>query len=261
MAGSVLAGRHIVITRPLAQAVNMAERLAEQRAIPVRFPVLEISEVEDKRPLLDAALRLESYDLAVFVSPNAVTKALSVMLQHRSWPARLRAATLGRSSELELSARGVTDILSPQTRFDSEALLEAPELQDMKGQRVLICRGDGGRELLGDTLIARGAQVDYLTVYHRGKPKLDPAPLLALWEAGKLDAVTLTSSEGVRNMIEMIGHLGHAWLKKTPTFVPHARIAEQAAGFGLRQIIPTGPADDGLMTGLIEYFSSHGKAA
>ena len=254
-----LVGRHIVITRPLAQAGHLAEQLAGLGATPVRFPVLAIFDIDDKRPLLDAAIRLESYDLVVFVSPNAVNKALDVMLQHRSWPAAVTAATLGRSSECELARRGVQKIISPQLRFDSEALLEAPELQQMTGKRVLICRGDGGRELLGETLIARGASVDYLMVYRRGVPHLDPAPLLNLWEANQLDAVTLTSSEGLRNMIDMVGHLGHAWLKNTPTFVPHARIAEHAQQFGLRRIIPTGPGDEGLITGLLAYFNNDGK--
>jgi uroporphyrinogen-III synthase len=254
---TVLTGRHIVITRPLAQAVNLAERLTGLGAIPVRFPVLAIYDVEDKRPLLDAAIRLESYDLVVFVSPNAVAKALDVMLEHRSWPASVTAATLGRSSEAELVRRGVKTIVSPPLRFDSEALLECAELQQMAGKRVLICRGDSGRELLGETLVARGAAVDYLMVYRRGMPQLDPAPLHKLWEAGQLDAVTLTSSEGLRNMVAMIGHIGHAWLKNTPTFVPHARIAEQATQFGLRRIISTGPADDGLIVGLLAYFDEH----
>jgi uroporphyrinogen-III synthase len=256
-ASTVLTGRHIVITRPLAQAVNLAEHLTALGGIPVRFPVLAIYDVEDKRPLLDAAIRLESYDLVVFVSPNAVAKALDVMLEHRSWPVTVTAATLGRSSEAELARRGVKTIVSPPLRFDSEALLECAELQQMSGKRVLICRGDTGRELLGETLVARGAVVDYLMVYRRGMPQLDPAPLHKLWEAGQLDAVTLTSSEGLRNMIAMIGHIGHAWLKNTPTFVPHARIAEQATQFGLRRIIPTGPADDGLIAGLLAYFDEH----
>ena len=260
-AATPLAGRHVVITRPLAQAGHLAEQLAACGAIPVRFPVLAIHDVEDVRPLLDAAIRLDSYDLVVFVSPNAVTKALDVMLRSRRWPDGLPAATLGRSSERELAARGVRTIISPPVRFDSEALLECPELQEMAGRRVLICRGDGGRELLAETLTARGASVEYLTVYRRGRPALDPAPLLKLWEAGQLDAVTLTSSEGLRNMIDMIGHLGHAWLKKTPTFVPHQRIAEQAEAYGLRCIIPTGPADDGLMSGLLAYFATHGQPA
>jgi uroporphyrinogen-III synthase len=203
-----------VITRPLAQAGHLAEQLAELGATPVRFPVLAIFDIEDKRPVLDAAIRLETYDLVVFVSPNAVNKALDVMLQHRQWPAAVAAATLGRSSERELSRRGVKEIIAPQLRFDSEALLEAPELQQMTGKRVLICRGDGGRELLGDTLVSRGATVDYLMVY-----------------------------------------------RNTPTFVPHARIAEQAVQFGLRRIIPTGPGDDGLISGLLAYFDSDGKHA
>jgi uroporphyrinogen-III synthase len=128
----VLTGRHIVITRPLAQAGSLAEKLAELGATPVRFPVLAIFDIEDKRPLLDAAIRLESYDLVVFVSPNAVTKALDIMLQHRSWPAAVPAATLGRSSANWLSAACRTSL--PQLRFDSEAPLEAPELQLMTGK-------------------------------------------------------------------------------------------------------------------------------
>ena len=256
-----LAGRHIVITRPLAQSGHLAELLIAQGATPVRFPVLAIHDVDDTGPLLDAAIRLEQFDLVVFVSPNAVTKALDVILKHRAWPTGLQVVTMGKSSERELTTRGVGRVLAPKQRFDSEALLEMPELKNMHGRRVLICRGDGGRELLGETLIQRGADVEYLTCYKRGKPQIDPAPLLELWEAGRLDAVTLTSSEGLRNLTEMIGRLGLAWLKKTPTFVPHERIAEQAEHYGLKHIIPTGPGDDGLMTGLLDYFASHGNLA
>lgn len=249
------------MTRPREQAANLCGRLADLGATPVRYPVLEIFDIEDIGPLQDAAIRLEQFDLVVFVSPNAVVKALDIMLRHRRWPTGLAAAAMGRSSECELAARGVERVISPKLRFDSEALLEAPDLQDMQGKRVLICRGDGGRELLGETLTARGAAVEYLTVYRRGKPDLDPAPLLALWETGRLDAVTLTSSEGLRHMVKMVGHLGHAWLKKTPTFVPHARISEQATRFGLRKILATGPGDDGLIDGMLEYFAHHGQSS
>ncbi len=132
---------------------------------------------------------------------------------------------------------------------------------DMAGKRVIIFRGDGGREVLGDTLKARGASIEYLSCYRRGRPQLDPAPLLKLWEQGRLDAVTLTSSEGLRNFFDMVGRLGQAWLRKTPAFVPHARIAEQAQALGLGRVIPTGPGDDGLMAGLMQYFASNGNSA
>ncbi len=260
--GEPLAGRHIVVTRPAGQATHLAEALVIHGAKPVLFPVLAIVDIPDRKPLLDVALRLEQFDIAVFISPNAVHKALDEILRHCAWPLSLRVATMGKSSENALASHAVgniADIISPQDRFDSEALLALPAMQEVRGKRVVIFRGDGGRELLGDTLIERGANVEYVECYRRGKPDLDPAPLLKLWEAGALDAFTITSSEGLRNLFDMIGPLGQAWLRKTPLFVPHSRIAEQAVALGLKNVVLTGAADDGLMNGLIAYFAKVGK--
>lgn len=251
-----LARRHIVVTRPAGQATHLAAALVELGAQPVLFPVLAIEPVADITPILDAAIRLDTYDWAVFVSPNAVEKALSVILAERGWPAAVRVATVGKSSEDALARYGIRDVVAPQARFDSEALLALPEFADVAGQRVVIFRGDGGRDLFGDTLKVRGATVDYVTCYRRVKPALDPAPLLRLWQDGRLDAMTVTSSEGLRNLWEMVGKLGQSWLKKTPTFVPHARIAEQARALGLDRVILTPPADAGLLAGLVAHFSS-----
>lgn len=255
-----LTGRHVVVTRPAGQAAHLATALTRAGAIPLLYPVLEIRDVEDLGPVLDAAIRLDSFDLAVFVSPNAVEKALALILPRRSWPARLRVAALGKSSERELARHGIQDVISPPLRFDSEALLALPELTEVRGKRVIIFRGDGGRSLLGDTMTARGASIEYVTCYRRAMPSIDPGRLLKLWEEGQLDAVTITSSEGLRNFVDMIGRLGLAWLKKTPVFVPHARIAEQARVLGLGKVLATEPGDDGLLAGLMQYFASHGNS-
>lgn len=255
MTTSALTGRHIVVTRPAGQATHLAEALFERGAHPLLFPVLAIDAVADPTPLLDAAIRLDQYDWAMFVSPNAVDKSLAVILAERDWPAAVRVATVGRSSEQALQRHGIANVVAPTDRFDSEALLALPAFASVAGQRVIIFRGDGGRDLFGDTLKARGARVDYLTCYRRTRPTTDPAPLLKLWSEGKLDAMTLTSSEGLRNLWEMIGKLGQGWLRRTPTFVPHARIAEQAGALGLHNVVTTGPADAGLIAGLTDYFS------
>lgn len=250
-----LAGKNIVVTRPAGQATHLAEALVALGAHPVLFPVLAIEGLDDTAPLLDVAIRLDQYDWAMFVSPNAVDHALAVVLAHRDWPGKVRVATVGHSSEQALARHGIQGVLAPQERFDSEALLELPPLRDVAGQRIVIFRGDGGRDLFGDTLTARGAAVDYVTCYRRSKPDLDPAPLLKLWAEGQLDALTITSSEGLRNLYEMVGKLGQSWLKKTATFVPHARIAAQARALGFAQVILTGPADAGLLAGLTDHFS------
>ncbi len=256
-----LSGRHVVVTRPAGQATHLAEALVAAGAHPLLFPVLAIFPLKDNSALVEQIIRLDHYQLAIFISPNAAHFGLTEVLSRRLWPAHLRVATVGQSSEAALHAHDLTGqeqhILCPQGRFDSEALLELPELQDMTGQHVIIFRGDGGRELLADTLRSRGAAVDYASCYRRTIPDIDATPLLKRWEAGELDAITLTSSEGLHNFHHLIGPVGQAWLRKTPVFVPHVRIAEAAHTLGLTQVQLTEPADAGLLAGLLRYFDGH----
>lgn len=256
-AGS-LAGRAIVVTRPAGQADALGAAIAARGGEPVLFPVLAIADVDapGAAALAGIVARLGEYDLAVFVSPNAVEKAMAAILRHGPWPGGVRAATVGRESAAALARRGVTDVVAPRDRADSEALLALPELADMRGRRVVIFRGDGGRELLGDSLAARGAAVTYATCYRRSRADADPAPLLARWRRGALDAVTVTSSEGLANLWETVGAPGQAFLRDTPLFAPHARIAGNARALGLARVIATAPGDAGLVAGLETFFAT-----
>ena len=253
-----LVGRHIVVTRPAQQAQALTRAIQDAGGTAVLFPVLAIVELEDKRALIEIAGRLDQFDLAIFVSPNAVRHALEVIMALRPWPPGLFAATMGKSSERELARFGIDRVIAPQQRFDSEALLDLPQFQDVSGKRVVIFRGDGGRELLGQTLAERGATLEYVACYRRVQPELDPALLHDLWLRHELDAVTATSSEGLRNLVRMVSSSGDvAWLKETPVFVPHARIAAQANELGFCAVLLTAPGDAGLAAGLIEYFAGH----
>ena len=250
-----LAGRGIVVTRPAHQAERLIKLIRGGGGNPILFPVLEICDVADLRPINDLIDRLDQFDLAIFISPNAVSKAMNLIRARRELPPGLKIAAVGGGSKRELKHFGVAECIAPQTRFDSEALLELPELQEVAGKRVVIFRGDGGRELLGDTLVARGAQLEYAECYRRGKPSLDAAPLLRMWARNEIHAVIVTSSEGLHNLFDMIGQLGQQWLKKTPLFVQHKRIGGVARQLGLAQVIVTPSGDDGLLQGLLQWFS------
>ena len=249
-----LQGKTIVVTRPLAQSAKLAGLIAAQGGTPVVFPLLDIGPADDGQALSQAIAALDKYALAVFISPNAVDFSVPAILASRAWPASLQAAAIGQSSVAALAAYGVERTIAPLERFDSEALLELPELQAawVDGKRVVIFRGNGGRELLADTLRERGAQVDYVTCYHRSAP-VDGTPLVALWRSGQLDALTVSSSEGLRNLLELLDADGRERLRATPVFVPHPRIAEIAASFGLQRVVLTGPADAGIIDGLCAY--------
>jgi uroporphyrinogen-III synthase len=250
-----LAGRGILVTRPAHQAGTLAALIHAAGGRPVIFPALEILDPADPQPLLDVIERLESYDLAVFISPNAVTRVMERMAG-RSWPAGLRVAAIGKGGVRELERHGIRDVVAPQRSFDSERLLEMPQLQAVEGQRVLILRGDGGRELLGDTLAARGARVDYVACYRRARPQTDPAPLLQAWAQDGVHATVVTSSEGLRNLFAILGKPGASLLQHTPLLVPHPRIAAVARELGCNEVIETASGDDGLIEGLIRRFAA-----
>ncbi len=250
---SGLAGKRVVVTRPAEQAEKLAGEIEARGGSAVRFPVLAIFDADDPRPLQEAAARIDEYDLAVFVSPNAAEKALAAITAWRPWPERVVAAAMGETSARAIARFGVAHIVTPEGgRFDSEALLARPEFsaQAVRGRRVAIFRGDAGRELLGETLEARGARVERIPCYRRGRPDIDAAPLRELLARGAVDALTVTSSEGLRNLAAMVGAAGAAALKAVPLFVAHQRIAEEARRMGFAEVIVTAPGDAGLLQGL-----------
>jgi uroporphyrinogen-III synthase len=255
MTGGALRGRRIVLTRPAGQNEHLAALVRAAGGEPVVFPALEIRDLDDPGPLLAAVDRLDRYDLAVFVSPNAVDRAMNAIGSRRTWPAGLRAATVGAASEQALARHGVTGVIAPAGRFDSEALLALPALAAVGGKRVVIFRGDGGRELLGDTLRARGATVDYVECYRRARPDADSGPLVRALERGEVDAVVASSSEGLRYLFDMVGEAGRQRLQRTPLFVPHARIAEGARALGCEQVVETAPGDAGLAAALEAFWA------
>lgn len=255
MDSGALAGRRIVVTRPRDQAAPLVRLIAAAGGDALLFPLLEIAPADDRQPLEVLARQLGDYRLAVFVSPNAVTHALPTLLAAGDWPASLIPAAVGPGTVRALEEAGIAGCIAPRERFDSEGLLALPELAPdaVAGCRVAILRGDGGRELLADTLRQRGASVDAVTCYRRSGPAGGFASLLDAWRDARLDAIVVSSSEALRYLVDGLPPEGRAALQRTPLFVPHARIAESARALGLDRVVLTEGADSGLIRGLLAY--------
>jgi uroporphyrinogen-III synthase len=245
------------VTRPARQAERFAALIRAAGGAAILYPVIEIRDVDDPERLNGLIDRLGEFDLAVFVSPNAAARALGLIGARRALPTTLAVAAVGPGTAKELASLGIANVMAPGGRGDSEALLALPQLSQPRGKRVIVFRGDGGRELLANELTARGALVEYATCYRRARPDLDPAPLIAAWGRGELHAVTVTSSEGLRNLCEMVGSAGRARLAQTPLFVTHPRIGRTAGEEGLTAVIVAGePGDEGLVAAMVAHFSA-----
>lgn len=248
----------VVITRPLAQAAPLARRVAALGRAAVVFPLLEIHPLADPARLQAALQELSAYAMVAFVSPNAVDAAFAAL---PGWPGQVAIAVMGEGSRGALARHGVTPdcvtIISPldPQRTDSHTLLQALDLAALRGKRVLIVRGESGRELLGDALRAAGVQVRQVAAYRRAAPVLDEAGRLQLRRLLESQNDWLvTSSEAVRILMQMVqqiaGAAGVAKMQQQKIIVPHARIAETAQMLGFRDIIRTGSGDEQLLAAL-----------
>ena len=233
MAKGVLAGLKVLVTRPRDQASRLAQAIGQQGGTAVLCPLLEIAQVSDLPRLQAQVSHIEQADLAIFISPNAVQYGM---------------ATVGEGSAKALRALGVAHVLVPVERFDSEGLLARPELQTIDGWHVMIFRGDGGREFLGDSLCARGARVEYVTCYLRCKPQCPVSDIAGV------DLMTVTSSEALNHLSHMIADSTE--LFDRPLFVIHPRIAELAKRLGWAKVYLTESGDDGLLKGLQAWAAS-----
>jgi len=155
----------------------------------------------------------------------------------------------------ELKKNGVRNIISPKAGFDSEALLGELTAMPHGGGRVLIVRGLGGREYLGETLRSRGAAVEYLECYRRVKPERDMRELLSRPGREGIKGCLATSSNIVGNLFEMAGATGRSWLCSLPFFVPHPRVAATAFSRGVQCVFVAGNGDEVLVAGLETWFA------
>lgn len=249
-----LQGLRIAVTRPAHQAGPTCEALAAAGAEVLRYPVLEIAAVPEGPPLRAALNALSAGDLAIFISANAVRHGVEWLRDRGGIPAHVQVAAVGRATAAALDAAGVEVDICPSTGFDSEALLSAPALQRVQGATVVLFRGNGGREVLADTLRARGAKVHYAEVYQRVCTQTDVSKLAALWSADRLSLIVVSSGDSLRCLCERAGPDYSTRLLGTPLAVIGERMLQQARSMGFQsEIVVTEPGDQALVAALTDW--------
>ncbi|MFE8071203.1 uroporphyrinogen-III synthase [Marinobacteraceae bacterium S3BR75-40.1] len=234
--GRPLAGLHILNGRPQGQAAELTRALEAAGARVRELPLLEIvplPETAEQRAVLQ---NLDQYQHVIAVSPNAahfLTDALD-----RWWPQTpvgIHWYGVGAGTARVLTEAGLMPRI-PEAGHDSEALLQRPELQTLTGEKVLLCRGRGGRETLPETLEARGARVTRLAFYERRCPAYTETTLKSALVDFAPQVIVVMSGETLNNLIALGQNTDHQLLSRT-VLVPVARVAEQARERGFTQVL------------------------
>ena len=219
-----LDGIGVVITRPHAAAEALAVPLAAEGAMVWQLPALAIEDLQPGAALEELLANLARFDMAIFVSANAVEKGLAAARRLGSWPEGIRIAAIGEATAQALRNSGMGPVISPTERHDSEALLGLAPLQVVKGKNIVVFRGEGGREHLKEALEARGARVEYAECYRRVRPDSDPSAVVAALARAEVNAVSVLSAETLENFIEMIGPAASQRLGAVTLVVPHVAV-------------------------------------
>ncbi len=240
-----LSGVTVLVTRPEAQARPLAERIRGAGGVALIAPSLGIEPLPDPPVLPDGPL-----DGVIFISRNAVLHGLPRVRDLLQNPQTLVFA-VGLGTRTELAAQGLDEVLAPKLEFSSEGLLSLPALsrEQVRGKRLLIVRGSGGRETLRETLVKRGAEVSYLESYRRVIPDTDLARAIG---EDTPDIAVVSSADGLANLAEMIDRQGLERLFDVPLMVPGERVAEQVDKLGFTQdpVIADNPSDAGFLKAL-----------
>lgn len=248
-----LTGLRVLVTRPSHQAEHLANLVEAHGGQALCVPTIEILPPHDTTTLVARVGRLREFDIAIFVSANAVQKGMELVAAcHGSFPENVVVVCVGLGSVRELQRFEVPAIV-PTTRFDSEGVLALTELQQVRDKGIIIFRGEGGRELLGKALMQRGARVEYAECYRRAKPSRASTRVLQDWKNAKIDIVTATSIDGLRNLFELAGDKQRKALIHTPIVVISQRMADACHELGFEtDILAAAQASDEAIVEAIE---------
>lgn len=226
---NALQGLRVLVTRTKFQSQPLMKAIEAEGGEPILFSTIKIIDPANQEPFLLAMRKLNTTDIIIFVSANAVYSAAPLL--NKYWPTippHIKILAIGDATKEAIKEHlKVKKIITPH-QFNSEILLETPELQQVSGKQVIIFCGEDPRKLLPTTLQQRGAQVIEAFCYRRVVPLIDVAPLLQRLENKSIDIMVSTSRQGLKNLYAMVGEYGRNLLLNVPVLAVSKNVAEIA---------------------------------
>ena len=247
--------KRILITRPRHQAEQICKWIEDAGGHAIQLALLNIADLKDISRVIQLLRHFDRFDMAIFVSANAVHKTDDLMnTLGIGFPSHMKVAAIGRQTAKTLRDLGHRVDLTPQHGFNSEAFLAMRQTQEVKDLHIVIFRGVGGRELIRRGLLERGANVEYAEVYRRLKPSIADTGVRRKLCESNINLITITSSEAIRNLHSLIAESGQNSLLDICLLAGSRRIAETARSLGFTRIrAAPDPSDSSVFTEILKW--------
>lgn len=252
----VLENIKVLVTRPEQQADNLCKLIEDLGGTAIRFPVLEISKIEDQQVVNELLNNIEAYDIGIFISKNAVEWTLRLLGDKTSALESLKLISIGSATTAALKRALSRDVIT-NSGTNSETLLEDETLSAdaVSGKKIIIFRGQGGRELLATTLRQRGANVDFAEVYRRDCPQYESDFIDKIWTLNNPDIVVVTSNNGLENLFSLVNNDQKKILLSKQLVVMSRRMLDYSVEFGFTKapIFTEESDDEGILRLIVKW--------
>jgi uroporphyrinogen-III synthase len=245
--------RRVIVTRPQAQADAWVQALAQHGVPAVALPLLGIDSVADGQPLQQAWADLPAQRLVVFVSANAV-QHFFVQAAGRPWPAGVWAGSTGPGTSAALLAAGVPapQVLEPAAddSIDSEGLwrtLQGRVSEPWQGAKVLVLRGEDGRDWLAERLVGLGAELRFVAAYRRTAPPWGAPQDAVLQAALDSPAQHLWHFSSSQGLLQLKASTPQADWRRSSALATHPRVAAAAQTLGFADVAVVQPGVQALL--------------
>ncbi|WP_159567408.1 uroporphyrinogen-III synthase [Budvicia diplopodorum] len=226
----------ILVTRPSPFGELLVQQLIEQGMDAYHTPLITFGPGNDLNKLPRYLAALNPEDIVIAASQHAVHNAQhQLALENNSWPANVNYLAIGYKTASILKTHIPYPVGYPQGRETSEELLKLPQLQQVAGKKVLILRGNGGREFLAEALHKLGADVTFCECYQRNMINYDGGALCQRWQKLNVDKLVMTSGEMLQQLYDLVPVNYRQWLLNCHLVVVSERLAANALALGWKQ--------------------------
>jgi uroporphyrinogen-III synthase len=232
---SLLLARRVLLTRPCAKSRELTKLLSEKEVFSLSHPLVEIHAINN----IDKPTCIDEADIVIAISENAVRFARQ---QISNWPKNVIYLAVGSATQSQFTTLGIA--AETPDYPTTEGLLKLACLSQVHNKNVTIIRGQGGREVLAQTLIQRGASVSYLEVYQRQLIDMNPPDCELQWQQYQINTIVVTSGEILLHIYANVGEKSLSWLQDLWLVVPSERIATMAKNLGASNVSISHGADN-----------------
>lgn len=250
-----LRGIKVLVTRPEQQAVKLCKLIQDHGGKAIRFPVFEIKPNENQQVIKNILRDIAQYDIGIFVSKSAVDSIIKLLGDGQFGLGKLKVVAMGSATAVALEHISSNIIINDGPNSESLLEMDALDAGVVRGKKIIIFRGNGGRELLAEVLKERDAKVTYADVYRRECPQYDEDTIGKIWTSNIPDVIVVTSNNGLQNLFSLLNSGQRALLLNKQLIVMGKRMIDFAKGFGFAKspIHAEGSSDEGILNSIVKW--------